>query len=361
MESTRSDGSSDDRLRSDEMAEISAEGVSEISRTIRFKNRPSLLVTAKDVTLPRIYEKLNVAQYGRQKAMPRDLLLSEIGNFEGLYCLLRDKIDKKVLDAAKRLKVISTMSVGYDHIDIEECRKRNIVVTYTPDVLTETTAETTIALLLTTARRIPEAIEDVKTGRWGTWSPFYMCGVGICNSTVGIIGFGRIGRSVAEKVKAFSPKRVVFYDTHPDKEVKVETARRLRCESVTLEDLLRCSDFVILNCSATNENKDMINRRTLSMMRRNAVLINTSRGTLINQTDLCDALTEGVIRAAGLDVTTPEPLPISSPLLKLPNCVVFPHIGSATEATRREMMKLAEDCILAVLADGKMPSNARIV
>ncbi|MFH4979415.1 hypothetical protein AB6A40_006124 [Gnathostoma spinigerum] len=343
-----------------------------LKTTIRYEGAPSVLVTAKEVVVPRIYEKLNVTHYEEAKTMRRDLLLSEIPKHEGLYCLLRDKIDKELLDLGKKLKVVSTMSVGYDHIDLEECKRRNIVVTITPDVLTETTAETTVALLLATARRIPEGVMEAKTGGWGTWSPFYMCGVGIRQSTVGIIGFGRIGQSVASKLKAFHPDQIIFNDLYPN----MEKAKELGCKSVSIDELYRKSDFIIITCLATPQNKGMINKDAFSKMKSNVVLVNTSsisqlgymsvsiiiryRGTLINQPDLITALSNGTIRAAGLDVTVPEPLPLDSPLLKLKNCVVLPHIGSATMQTRKDMMELAEDGILAVLAGGKMPPRIRV-
>ncbi|VDN03762.1 unnamed protein product [Thelazia callipaeda] len=328
-----------------------------IIRSTKFSNAASVLITAGDITVPRIYDRFNVCQYKEVKSMPKNVLMEEIPKHEGLYCLLRDKIDKELISAAKKLRVISSMSVGFDHIDVEECKKRNIVVTVTPNVLTETTAETTIGLLIATARRFPEAIREVKTGGWGTWSPYYMCGVGLRDSTIGIIGMGRIGASVAEKLKSFHPNRILFYDISYDQ----KKTEKLGIDYACIDDLYSKSDFIILNCVATENNKGMINKNSLSKMKRNAVLINTSRGTLINQKDLYEALTKGQIRAAGLDVTTPEPLPLDDPLLKLDNCVILPHVGSATEATRKDMMRLAETCLIEGLTDGKIPDDARIV
>lgn len=330
--------------------------MNQIFRAAKFANSPSVLVTAQEVIVPRVYEKFNVAHYKEAKTMPRDLLLQEIPKHEGLYCLLRDKIDKQVLDQAKKLKVISTMSVGFDHIDIKECKKRGIIVTTTPDVLTETTAETTVALLLATARRFPEAIREAKTGGWGTWQPFYMCGVGLRDSTVGIIGFGRIGQSVAKKIKAFGPSKILFFDPCPNQEV----ARAVGAEAASVEEILSKSDFVILTCAATAENKGMMNKAMFKKMKKNAVLVNTSRGTLVVQNDLHEALKNGTIRAAGLDVTTPEPLPLDSPLFKLDNCLVLPHIGSATEATRKDMMELAESGLIAGLTGQEIPAKVRV-
>lgn len=326
-----------------------------ILRTAPFAKAASVLVTAQEVVVPRIYEKFNVSHYQYAKTMPRELLLEEIPKHDALYCLLRDKIDKEVLDLGKKLKVISTMSVGFDHIDIQECKKRNIIVTTTPDVLTETTAETTVALLLATARRFPEAIAQAKTGGWGTWSPFYMCGVGVRNSTVGIVGLGRIGQSVARKLKTFNPSRILFNDPKPD----LSRAREIGAEYVSMDALLEQSDFVILTCVATAQNKGMMNKEAFGKMKKNAIIINTSRGTLVDQDDLHDALTSGKIRAAGLDVTTPEPLPLDNPLFKLNNCLILPHIGSATEATRKDMMELAEDGLIKALTGQNVPDHIR--
>lgn len=169
----------------------------------------------KEVPVDDLIERFNVVQYNGDSTMPRSLLLKYISMSDGILCSLRDNIDLEVLNIATYLKVVSTMSVGTNHIDIEECRKRNILITTTP-VLTEATAETTLALLLTVARHIPEAINDAKSGRWSSWSPLYMCGKGLLNSTVGIIGLGRIGTSVAEKLKAFHPSRILYHNRKPN-------------------------------------------------------------------------------------------------------------------------------------------------
>uniref|UniRef100_A0A914ZI86 Glyoxylate reductase/hydroxypyruvate reductase n=1 Tax=Parascaris univalens TaxID=6257 RepID=A0A914ZI86_PARUN len=339
------------------MATASAAKTLRISNQTGASNAPTVLVTDKDVDLSQLREKFQVIQFIGDGAMPRDQLKQQVANVDALYCLVRDKINKEVLDAAKKLKVVSTMSVGFDHIDIQECKKRNIIVTNTPDVLTETTAELTIALLLATARRLPEGVEEVKKGRWGTWAPFYMCGVGIQESTVGIIGFGRIGCSVIEKLKVFHPSRIIYSDVFRNE----KKAAEMGVEFVQMDDLFAKSDFIIVTCSMTDKNRGFINKESLSKMKNNAVLINTSRGGLVNHQDLYEALKEGRIRAAGIDVTDPEPLPTSSPLLELSNCVVLPHIGSATLSTRERMMHLAEDGILAVLTNSKIPDRIRVV
>ncbi|VDK18221.1 unnamed protein product [Anisakis simplex] len=318
---------------------------------------PTVLVTDSTVNLSRLCECSRVFQYMHNGKMPRDLLMQQIANVDALYCMVRDKIDKEVLEAAKNLKIIATMSVGFDHIDIDECKKRNIVVTNTPDVLTETTAELTVALLLATARRLCEGVADVKNGRWGTWEPFYMCGVGLYESTIGVIGLGRIGCSVIEKLKSFHPNRIVYNDIQPIE----KRASQLGVKYVKADELLSESDFIVMTCSMNASNRHFINKETLSKMKKNAIFINTSRGGLVNQDDLYEALKEGRIRAAGIDVTDPEPMPTNHPLLTLPNCVVLPHIGSATMATRQRMMELAEEAILHTFNKIQIPDSIRVV
>ncbi|XP_027734927.1 glyoxylate reductase/hydroxypyruvate reductase isoform X2 [Empidonax traillii] len=240
----------------------------------------------------------------------------------GLLCLLSDRIDREVLDAAgPSLKVISTMSVGFDHLALDEIKKRGIRVGYTPDVLTDATAELSVALLLSACRRLPEAAEQVKSGGWTTWKPLWMCGYGLSDSTVGIIGLGRI---------------------------------------VPLTRLAEESDFVVVTCALTPATQGMCNKDFFSRMKKTSVFVNTSRGTVVNQEDLYEALSQGRIAAAGLDVTTPEPLPTDHPLLSLKNCVILPHIGSATYATRSTMAVLAANNLLAGLRGEPMPHELKL-
>ncbi|XP_040397354.1 glyoxylate reductase/hydroxypyruvate reductase isoform X2 [Cygnus olor] len=258
-----------------------------------------------------------VQQWDSEEPVPRPQLLAGVAGKQGLLCLLSDRIDREVLDAAgPSLKVISTMSVGFDHLALDEIKKRGIRVGYTPDVLTDATAELSVALLLATCRRLPEAIEQVKNGGWTTWKPLWMCGYGLSNSTVGIIGLGRI---------------------------------------VPLTRLAEESDFVVVTCALTPDTQGMCNKDFFSRMKKTSVFINTSRGAVVNQEDLYDALVSGQIAAAGLDVTTPEPLPTDHPLLSLKNCVILPHVGSATYATRTTMSVLAADNLLAGLRGERMP------
>lgn len=233
---------------------------------------------------------------------------------------------------------------------MQECKKRGIRVGYTPDILTDATAELTIALLLATTRRLFEANNAVRNGGWSTWTPGWMCGTGIKNSVVGIVGFGRIGQAVAKLVKAFCPKKIIYFNRSD----KSDDAAKIGAEPSSYDQLLEQSNFVILTCAFTEQTKNLINASTFEKMKKTAILINTSRGALINQDDLYEALRLNKIGAAGLDVTTPEPLPTNSPLLSLENCVVLPHIGSAEIATRSEMSVATAQNILGALKCEKM-------
>ncbi|KAI0240968.1 Glyoxylate reductase/hydroxypyruvate reductase [Lamellibrachia satsuma] len=285
--------------------------------------------------------------------VPRDELMKNIAGVDGLFCLLSDKIDDAVLEAAgPNLKVIGTMSVGYDHIDMASCKKRNIVVGYTPEVLTDATAELAVALLLATSRRIVEGASAVKNGQWGSWSPSWMCGPGLLNSTVGIVGLGRIGLAIAKRLRPFSVSRILYTGHQPK-----DSAKEVSAEFTNLDTLLAESDFVVVSCAITPETTALFDCAKFAQMKQGAIFVNVSRGAVVVQEDLVDVLKNGVIRAAGLDVTTPEPLPTDSPLLTLPNCVVIPHIGSAEEKTRGVMAAMTARNILAVFNNQALPAQ----
>lgn len=240
---------------------------------------------------------------------------------------------------------------SYEHIDLAECKKLGIRVGYTPDVLTDATADLTVALLLATSRRLIEGNRDVHSGGWKSWSPLYMCGPAIKNSIVGIVGFGRIAQEVAKRLKPFKPNRIVYSNRSNSRE---KEAKEIGAERVAFEELLKISDFVILLCSLTPETTHLINAKTLATMKSTAILINCARGQCIEQNDLYEALRNNVIRAAGLDVTTPEPIPLDNPLLTISNCVIIPHIGSADIETRTEMARITAENVLAALKNEKM-------
>lgn len=286
--------------------------------------------------------------------MPRDELLKNVGGKDGIFCALTEKIDVELLDqAGPNLKVVATISVGYDHIDVAECKKRGIRVGYTPDVLTDATAELTMALLLATGRRLFEANKEVYNGGWQSWEPAWMCGPGLKGSTVGLIGFGRIGQEVAKRLVPFKPANILYHSrsNHPYE------AEQVGAEKASLDELLMRSDYVIVLCALTPQTHHIIDAEALTKMKPNAILINTSRGGCVDQDALFEALQTGKIRAAGLDVTTPEPLPLDSPLLTLRNIVLLPHIGSADITTRQEMSRITACNILAGLKGIKMMSE----
>ncbi|XP_072011079.1 glyoxylate reductase/hydroxypyruvate reductase-like isoform X2 [Engystomops pustulosus] len=261
----------------------------------------------------------NVQQWDSDDPVPRAELLKGVAGAHGLLCLLSDKIDKEVLETAgPNLKVISTLSVGFDHLEMDEIKKRGIKVGYTPDVLTEATAELSVALLLATCRRLPEAMQEVKNGGWKSWSPMWMCGYGLSNSTVGIIGLGRIGLAIAQRLRPFGVKKFLYTGRKP----RPERASEVDAEYISCDKLAQESDFVIVSCSLTPETEGLCNKDFFGRMKKTSVFINISRGSAVNQEDLYQALTSGQIAAAGLDVTTPEPLPINHPLLNLKNCGV---------------------------------------
>ncbi|XP_069623477.1 glyoxylate reductase/hydroxypyruvate reductase [Ranitomeya imitator] len=298
-----------------------------------------------------------IQQWDSDDPVPRAELLKGVSGAHGLLCLLSEKIDKEVLDAAgPSLKVISTLSVGFDHLALDEIKKRGIRVGYTPDVLTEATAELSVALLLATCRRLPEAIQEVKNGGWKSWAPVWMCGYGLSNSTVGIIGLGRIGMAIAQRLKPFGVKTFLYTGRQP----RPERAAGVNAEYVSCEKLTEDSDFVVVSCSLTPETEGLCNKDFFSRMKKTSVFINISRGSAVNQEDLYQALVTGQIAAAGLDVTTPEPLPTNHPLLSLKNCVILPHIGSATYSTRNTMAILAVNNLLKGLAEEDMPSELKI-
>lgn len=285
--------------------------------------------------------------------MPREELLKNIEGKDGLFCMLTDKIDEEVLNhAGPNLKVIGTMSVGVDHLDLEEIKKRKIKIGYTPNILTDATAELTVALLLCTSRRLLEASPEVYNGGWKAWAPVWMCGPGLNNSTVGVVGFGRIGQAVAQRLKPFNVSNILYSGRTDKPEAKEIGAKR-----VSFDELLSRSDFIIVTCALTPETKEIFNDEAFKKMKSNAIFINTSRGGVVDQNALVKALENKTILAAGLDVMTPEPLPLDNPLLKLKNCVLLPHIGSASIQTRANMAILTANNIITALNGQPMPAE----
>ena len=276
-------------------------------------------------------------------------LMARLKNKDGLVCQITDLIDDEVLGAAPGLRVVANVAVGYNNIDVPAARRRGIVVTNTPDVLTDTTADFTWALLMATARRVVEADRYVRAGKWRKWEFMRLLGGDVHGKTIGVIGFGRIGRAVATRALGFG-MRVVYHDT-----VRVDAAveRELRAAFTDKATLLREADFVTLHCLLTPETRHLIDAATLRSMKKTAYLINAARGPVVDEAALVQALTEGWIAGAGLDVHEHEP-EVHPGLLALDKAVLAPHIASASEATRLKMASLAVNNCLAVL-EGKPP------
>ena len=277
---------------------------------------------------------------------PRDELLRRVKGVEGILSLLTDTIDDELLDAAgPQLKVVSNFAVGFDNIDVPACTRRGIPAGNTPGVLTETTADLAFALLMSAARRIPESVEYVRQDRWKTWGPMLLMGVDIHDATLGIVGFGRIGREMARRGRGFGME-ILYQDVHP---ASAEDEAELGARRVEMDELLRESDFITLHVNLTDETHHLIDTDALRAMKPTAVLVNTSRGPVVDPDALEQALRAGEIFAAGLDVTEPEPLPADHPLVRLSNCVVVPHIASASKVTRGKMAAMAAANLLAGL------------
>ena len=285
---------------------------------------------------------------------PRDELLRRVAGCDGVLTLLTDRVDDAFLDAAgPGLKVVSNYAVGFDNIDVAACTRRGIPVGNTPGVLTETTADLAWALLMAAARRLPEGDRYVRDGRWKTWGPLLLLGPDIHGATIGIVGFGRIGQAVARRAQGFG-MRIVYHDVVqlPD-----EVTSPLGATYMPLEKLLAESDFVSLHVNLSEVTRHLINATTLAWMKPTAVLVNTSRGPVVDQAALADALREGTIWAAALDVTDPEPIPMDDPLVGLDNCLIVPHIASATRATRGKMAAMAAANLLAGVRGEPLPTQ----
>jgi lactate dehydrogenase-like 2-hydroxyacid dehydrogenase len=285
---------------------------------------------------------------------PRDELLRRVSGCDGVLTLLTDKVDDAFLDAAgPRLKVVSNYAVGYDNIDVAACARRGIAVGNTPGVLTDTTADLAFALLMSAARRLPEGDRYVRAGSWKTWGPLLLLGPDVHGATIGIVGFGRIGQAVARRARGFG-MQVLYHDLEP---LPPSVTDPLGATFLPLEELLPRSDFVTLHVNLSPVTRHLISATTLAQMKPTAVLVNTSRGPVVDQAALAAALRDGVIAAAALDVTDPEPIPIDDPLLGLDNCLIVPHIASASRATRGKMAAMAAANLVAGVNGEPLPTE----
>jgi lactate dehydrogenase-like 2-hydroxyacid dehydrogenase len=284
---------------------------------------------------------------------PRDELLRRIAGCDGVLTLLTDKVDDAFLDAAgPGLRVVSNYAVGFDNVDVAACAARGVHVGNTPGVLTETTADLAWALLMASARRLPEGDRYVRDGRWKTWGPLLLLGPDVYGATLGIVGFGRIGQALARRAQGFG-MRILYHDVE---ELPADVVGPLGATYLPLEDLLAQSDFVSLHVNLSPVTRHLINRESLGWMKSSAVLVNTSRGPVVDQAALADALRDGVIWAAGLDVTDPEPISMDDPLVGLDNCLIVPHIASASQTTRGKMAAMAAANLLAGVRGEPLPT-----
>jgi glyoxylate reductase len=281
--------------------------------------------------------------------LPGSALGEELVECQGLVCLLTDRIDRALLDSLPKLEFVSSMSAGVDHVDVAALSERGIPLGHTPGVLVDTTADATFALLLSAARRVVEADRYIRQGHWrndNAWSPEFFTGKDVSGATLGIIGLGEIGQAVARRAASFG-MRVLAYN---------RTAAEVEgVENVSLDELLLRSDFVSLHVPLNAGTRHLINADRIAMMKPGAVLVNTARGGIVDETALAKALASGALYAAAFDVFAREPVELENPLLALPNVVVAPHIGSATILTREKMADLAADNAIAALGGQRMP------
>ena len=291
--------------------------------------------------LERLVAEHDVEVWPERLPPPRAELMRRAPELEGLLSLLTDPVDAELIDAAPSLRAISNYAVGVDNVDVEAANARGIPVGNTPDVLTESTADLALALMLGIARRLAEGEAFVRAGEWVTWEPGLMLGRDLYGATVGIVGYGRIGQAVGRRLEGFG----------------CELLTTGRSGGVALDELLARSDFVTLHCPLTPQTSGLIGAEALRRMKPTAYLVNTARGPVVDTDALASALRAGELAGAALDVTDPEPLPGDHPLLDAPNLLVVPHIGSATHATRGRMADIAVDNLLAGVAGEPMPHS----
>jgi glyoxylate reductase len=316
-------------------------------------SKPKVFVTRiiPDKGLDLVKEFCEVDLWQEELPPGREELMKRVQGVDGLLALLTDKIDGEVMDAAgKPLKVISNHAVGFDNIDVQAATVRKIPVGNTPDVLTDATADFAFALMMAAGRRLIEADRYVRDGKWKTWGPMLLLGTEMKGATLGLVGFGRIGKAMARRASGFD-MHVIYYDP-----TERESSSEFNAIGVDFETLLEESDFLSLHIPLTPVTHRLIDAEALSKMRPNTVLVNTSRGPVVDMDALYHALKENRIFAAGLDVTEPEPLPLDSPLLTLDNIIIAPHIASASKTTREKMSWMAARNLIAGLKGEHLPN-----
>ena len=298
--------------------------------------------------IERLEEHFIVDVNRSNKSLSKNEMLTSFKNYDGILSMFTNTIDKEILDTLEHTEIIANYAVGHNNIDSEFAKSKNIIVTNTPDVLSDTTAETAWALLYSVARRIVEADKFLRDGKWGKFTYDFMAGQDIYNKTLGVIGAGRIGKKFAEKAKGYN-MRILYYNRNRDIDFEEDT----HAEYVTLEELMVESDFVSVHVPLTEETQHMLDYELMSKMKSNAILVNTARGPVIKEEDLIKILQEKKIYGAGLDVFEFEPH-VPEELLKMDNVVLLPHIGSSSMETRTAMAELAANNLIAVL-NGESP------
>jgi glyoxylate reductase len=320
------------------------------------RNPPRVVVTralAGD-SIGRIRAEYDVWEWRENRSIPRDVLLAQVADASALLCMPSDIIDKALIDAAPMLRVVSQYAAGLDNIDVLGCTEANILVGHTPDVLTETTADSAFALLAALVRRLIEGADYVRSGQWEQWDPGILIGGDLHGTVIGIFGMGRIGAAVARRAAGFG-MRICYVSPHRKPAAERETG----AVHVRFPELLSQSDHIILTAPLVPSTYHVISREALAQMKPSSTLVNVARGGLVDHGALAEALSEpGGISGAALDVTEPEPIPFDHPLVGMRTCIITPHIASASFRTRRAMAELASRNILAGLAGASLPACA---
>ncbi len=320
--------------------------------------RPTVFVSRRipEAGLERVLAECDAEVWPELMPPPYELLCEKVQRVDGLLSTLNDRIDAHLIAAAgPQLKVISQMAVGFDNIDVRAAQNRGIAIGNTPGVLTDATADLAFALLLAAARRLMEGVQYIREGQWQTWDPRALLGGDLVGATLGIIGLGRIGKAVAGRAAGFDMRLLAFSPRTP-----AEEANALKIQLTTLETLLRESDYVSLHVPLNAETRGMIGHEQLRLMKPSAILINTARGPIVKARDLYEAVRDGIIGGAALDVTDPEPISLDDPLLTLPNVLILPHIGSASQRTRNLMATMAADNLIAGVYARPLPNAVRL-
>ncbi|MCP3032788.1 D-glycerate dehydrogenase [Halobacillus sp. A1] len=311
-------------------------------------NKPYVYVTRKlpEELLTRFKGNLDLHMWESEtEPVPPEVLKQELEKADGVLTTLTDQVDDQLLDHSSHLKVVANMAVGFDNIDVDSAEKRNVIVTNTPDVLTDTTADLAFTLLTAAARRVVEAAEYVKEGRWGKWSPFLLAGSDVHHKKLGIVGMGRIGEAVAKRAKGFEMDVAYYNRTR-----KIEAEEEIGVRYESFDNLIESSDFVMCLVPLTKETTKLFNKEVFKKMKHSSIFINVSRGATVDEDDLYAALQSGEIKGAGLDVFENEPISSSHPLLSLKQVVCLPHIGSASIDTREAMITLCLENLSNVLS-----------